>query len=285
MSLLLCTLQLIIVASTLMCSLCHEETSRLLLISFDGFRSDYLDIVRRNNGTTPNFDKLISGGVTVATPGVTNAFVTKTLPDHYTIVTGLYEEDHGMVANDFYDPVFKELYDPFKSKEIKWWAGTGVQKVVPLWVTNEDTDEDRASGVCMWWGCDVIGQTPQYFTPYDGEVPFIDRADDIVRWFTNQNKPINFGVLYMNEPDHTGHLYGPESTELVNKVMELDKNLGSLLRKLEQYPTLGGLNIIVTSDHGMEPVKGNIYLNEYIDSSLYLSYAGSPVRHIVPKSG
>ena len=35
---------------------------------------------------------------------MTNQFQTKTFPNHWTMVTGLYEETHGIVANQFYDP-------------------------------------------------------------------------------------------------------------------------------------------------------------------------------------
>ena len=33
-------------------------------------------------------------------------------------------------------------------------------------------------------------------------------------------------MLYFNEPDHSGHKYGPESSEVDNAVIEMDKLLG-----------------------------------------------------------
>ena len=58
-----------------------KYVNKLLLVSMDGFRWDYLD-----KFNTPNFDKFAKNGVRV--DYVNNSFVTKTFPNHYTIVTG-----------------------------------------------------------------------------------------------------------------------------------------------------------------------------------------------------
>jgi len=267
----------------------HEEAPKLLLISFDGFRWDYLMKARVLGKNTPTFDTLIYEGVSVRSPGITNAFITKTIPNHYTIVTGLYEEDHGVVANDFYDPYLGEafnIYDDAVATDIKWWNGTGITKVVPIWVTNEqEGGEHRASGVFMWPGSDVKGQRPTYYKSYNNSVAFNKRADEIVSWFVDKSKPINFGALYMPEPDHTGHIYGPDSKEIADKVEELDTNLGYLVQKLKDAQLFHGLNIIITSDHGMASVNKLINISDVLSHDLYTSHAGSPVKHIWPKRG
>jgi ectonucleotide pyrophosphatase/phosphodiesterase family member 5 len=266
-----------------------EEVPRLLLISFDGFRWDYLNIMRERGIATPTFERLISEGVSIRSPGLTNAFATKTIPDHYTLVTGLYEEDHGIIANDFYDPVFNEtfnIHNTATATDIKWWNGTSYRRVSPIWVTNEhENPQHRASGIYMWPGSEVKQQQPTYFKTFNNSVPFKERADKIVSWFTDVKRPINFGALYMPEPDGTGHAHGPMSTEVANKIAELDENMKYLLEKLEQVKLLHGLNIIFTSDHGMEDVNKTIYLSDFVNSSLYVSHGGTPVKHIWPKPG
>lgn len=52
----------------------------LLLVSFDGFRADYLQ-----RFPMPNLKRLYSQGVLVEQ--LTNIFLTKTFPNHYTLVT------------------------------------------------------------------------------------------------------------------------------------------------------------------------------------------------------
>ena len=54
---------------------------KVLLVSMDGFRWDYV-----NNVSTPNFDALAREGVKA--PYINNTFTTKTFPCHYSIATG-----------------------------------------------------------------------------------------------------------------------------------------------------------------------------------------------------
>lgn len=74
-----------------------EETKihskpKLLLISFDGFRWDYLQRLPKLN----NFSLIYENGM-IAKNGILNEFVTKTFPNHWSIVTGLHEESHGIL--------------------------------------------------------------------------------------------------------------------------------------------------------------------------------------------
>lgn len=62
------------------------------------------------------------------------SFPTYTFPNHYSIVTGLYPESHGIIANHFYDPTWNESYsihDPKTVTDGKWYGGD------PFWNTIE----------------------------------------------------------------------------------------------------------------------------------------------------
>jgi predicted AlkP superfamily pyrophosphatase or phosphodiesterase len=86
----------------------------LLLISFDGFRWDYPDIYK-----LPNFDSIFKRGVRVK--HIDNSFATVTFPSHFTMVTGLYEETHGIVANEIYDRTLKDFANKNTMNDTKWW--------------------------------------------------------------------------------------------------------------------------------------------------------------------
>lgn len=86
----------------------------LLLISFDGFRWDYPDIYK-----LPNFNLILKRGVRVK--HIDNSFATVTFPSHFTMITGLYEETHGIVANEIYDPILKEVATMGTMNDPKWW--------------------------------------------------------------------------------------------------------------------------------------------------------------------
>ena len=55
--------------------------AKVLLVSMDGFRWDYI-----NKAATPNFDRMAQEVVRVSY--ITSTFTTKTFPCHYSIATG-----------------------------------------------------------------------------------------------------------------------------------------------------------------------------------------------------
>ncbi|HEY3519830.1 MAG TPA: alkaline phosphatase family protein, partial [Rhodanobacteraceae bacterium] len=69
----------------------------LILVSIDGYRPDYLQ-----RGLSPNLEALADRGVRAQ--WMTPSFPTLTFPNHYTLVTGLYPDHHGIVANEMEDP-------------------------------------------------------------------------------------------------------------------------------------------------------------------------------------
>src|SRR5450432_1380277 len=68
------------------------EPPILILISFDGWRWDYID-----RAIVPNLKALAARGVRAK--ALIPSFPSLTFPNHYTIVTGLYPEHHGIVSN------------------------------------------------------------------------------------------------------------------------------------------------------------------------------------------
>ena len=56
---------------------------------------------------------------------------------------GLYEEDHGIINNKFYDPTYDDEYS--FDTDTKWYNSTE-----PIWVTAER--DGKKSGSYMWVG-------------------------------------------------------------------------------------------------------------------------------------
>ena len=80
----------------------HLEKPYVIMISLDGYRYDYT-----KKYDPPNIKRFMKRGFT---PKVYSGFPSKTFPNHYSIVTGLYAGNHGIVANSFYDPKRKQRY-------------------------------------------------------------------------------------------------------------------------------------------------------------------------------
>ncbi|KAK3774569.1 hypothetical protein RRG08_034999 [Elysia crispata] len=254
---------------------------KLLLISFDGFRWNYLQRTE-----TPNFDKFVKGGVS-AKYGIKDAFVTKTFPNHFTLVTGLWEESHGIVNNEMYDPDLNETFSPSntKAQTDPAWYSIGAE---PIWVTNQLEKLEGRSGVIMWigGGASIKWVNPSRFIPFNSSVQDHSKVDTIIEWFTDQY-PINLGLMYFMQPDYDGHMHGPESEEVTKRIAQLDEVVGYLLNQLEAKDLLKDMNIIITSDHGFSstPRENAINLNDFVEPTSYTLEGLTPIANIWPHEG
>lgn len=264
------------------------------MVSFDGFRHDYLDMMKDKGYKTPNFDYLIENGV--KTEYLKNVFITKTFPNHYTLVTGMYEESHGVISNNMFDPKYNETFSLQLSDNVsdtlnKWFTNDTVrldEGPEPIWVTNQKGTQysrPRTSGVVMWPGstAKVHGFLPTHLWPYNRSVSNEARVDKIIEWMT-ADIPINLGLLYFSEPDHTGHEFGPYSEEVKQVILTLDELLGYLISRLKEHELFTRSNIIITSDHGMQQINNITYMEDYVSSDLYDAYGGSPIFSVQPKA-
>ncbi|XP_060087269.1 bis(5'-adenosyl)-triphosphatase ENPP4 [Heteronotia binoei] len=252
----------------------HESTPRLLLVSFDGFRADYLKTY-----DLPYLQDFIKDGVLVE--HVTNAFITKTFPNHYSIVTGLYEETHGIVANAMFDAATKKNFSAFQHSDPFWW-----NEAIPIWVTNQ-WQENKTSAAAMWPGTDVRihNTTPHFFMKYQPSVHFTERLENIVRWLNSSDPLVTFATLYWEEPDASGHKYGPEDIKNMTSVLqEVDKLIGHLVKSLKVSKLWEEINVIITSDHGMAQCSQDrlIKLDLCIEPQAYTLIDKSPVAAILP---
>ncbi|XP_068431430.1 venom phosphodiesterase 1 [Clinocottus analis] len=216
----------------------------LLLVSLDGLRAEYLQTW---SALIPVLDKLKKCGTSA--PFMQAAFPSKTFPNHYTIVTGLYPESNGLIDNSMFDPVFNasfSLSGPEKDNPA-WYLGQ------PIWHTAKH--QGLKSGTFFWPGSDVKinGSFPDIYKPYNGKVPFEERVLTVLKWLQlpDDERP-DFYTLYLEEPDKSGHSYGPVSGGLIEAIQGVDKVIGQLMNGLKQIGLHRCLNMVIVADHGME---------------------------------
>ena len=228
----------------------------VVLVSLDGFRYDYAGKYGAKHLLALGAQGAIAG------QGMIPSYPSLTFPNHYTLVTGLYPEHHGIVANSFYDPARKQRYsynDPISNRDGSWYGGT------PLWVLAE---KQGMRSACFFWPgseAEIDGGRPSYYLNFDDHFPDEKRIDQVIAWLRlpAEQRP-HFITLYYSTVDHAGHQFGPDSPETATAVQHVDQLVGVLwadLAKL-QLP----IDLIVVSDHGMEREQG-----AWIDLS---SYAG-----------
>lgn len=248
----------------------------LLLVSFDGFRADYLQ-----RFPMPNLKLLHSQGVLVEQ--LTNVFITKTFPNHYSLVTGLYAESHGILASSMYDPVSHKHFSLVNDTDPMWWS-----EAQPLWITALDSGYKTAA--MMWPGSDVAinNRTATHFLPYDSDVTFKERLGNVTNWMLgNEKEPgVKFAALYWEEPDRSGHKFGPDNTTAMAEVLkEVDDNIGLLISELNRTGLWGRTNVLVTSDHGMAQCSADrlIRLDDCLHPDNYTLVDLTPVAALIPR--
>lgn len=214
----------------------------LILVSLDGWRWDY-----GAKTSAPNVWALAARGVRAN--GLIPSFPSKTFPNHYTLVTGLYPGHHGIVANSIRDPATGRMLTMGARNEVAdpmWWGGE------PLWNTLRRAGGKSAA--YFWPGSEapIGGHHPDYWMPYSDRVPNEERVDQVLKWLDlpPAERP-RFLTLYFNDVDSAGHAYGPNSQQVADAVQRLDGMVGRLLRGLERRNLQHEVNIVLTSDHGM----------------------------------
>jgi predicted AlkP superfamily pyrophosphatase or phosphodiesterase len=222
----------------------HEKSPYVILISFDGFRYDYVSKFK-----PPHFSRFIEQGASAE--AMIPSFPSKTFPNHYTLVTGLYPGNHGLVDNDFYDVTTKKRYEIRNQKAVAdpvFYGGT------PLWQLAQQQGMKSAS--FFWVGSEVAiqGRYPDYYVKYDDAFPNEKRIDQVVDWLKLPvaDRP-HFISLYFSLVDHVGHDTGPDSEELKRSVLTADSLVGGLMDKLKTVDL--PVNVLIVSDHGMLNMK------------------------------
>ncbi|RWR99884.1 ectonucleotide pyrophosphatase/phosphodiesterase family member 5-like protein [Dinothrombium tinctorium] len=216
-----------------------------------------------------------------------STFTTKTFPNHYSIVTGYYQETHGIVNNQIFDPLFNETFT-LATRGSKWWDN-GLS--IPIWVANQMIagSHKRYSFVSMWPGSweRIHGQKPYYLEPYNKTSNWNARIDRMIKLMLDKQRPANLAVLYFDEPDSTSHYYGPFSNQTRQQIRRADSLINYLLKKLKKANLSSKTNIIILSDHGMAevPFEKMIDLNKISDTSLYRVYGSAPVLNVLANEG
>jgi len=237
----------------------QADPPTLILVSFDGFRWDFMDRV-----PTPALDRLAAAGVRAER--LIPSFPTKTFPNHYTVATGLYPEHHGIISNSIRDPELEErfaLRNRSAVQDARWWHGE------PIWRTAQR--QGRIAAPYFWPGSEapIGGQHAAYWQAYDGSVTHEERVDRVLGLLDLPagERPA-FATVYFSDVDDAAHRHGPEDLERVDAaVARVDASLGRLIGGLEERGLWGRVHLVVISDHGMigTPPEQLIVLDDYVD--------------------
>ncbi len=216
-----------------------------VIISLDGLRWDYLDAY-----DVPFLNQMAREGVKAV---MQPSFPSKTFPNHYTLATGLTPDHHGIIANTFWDRekgVEFSLSNKVTRADGKYYGGD------PVWLTAKRQGVKTAA--VFWVGSDVAvqGDHPTYWRDYQTQqLDFPGRVDEIIRLLSMPEKDRPHLVMaYFEEPDRSGHNYGPMNRMTRRAMEDLDLLLSKMWARIQLLPIADKVNLIITGDHGMTSV-------------------------------
>jgi len=230
----------------------------VILLSLDGWRWDY-----HTKTALPHLQRLIDGGVRAE--ALIPAFPSKTFPNHYSIVTGLYPGHHGVLGNNMVDATIGRrfaLWDREQVGNAAWWGGE------PLWVTV--TRQRRLAGALFWPGSEAAigGVRPAEWALYDETLSNDRRVDRLLGWLDRpvERRPVLL-LTYFSDADDAGHRFGPDSPQLIAALQRVDRAIGRLMAGLDRRHLTDQVNVVLVSDHGMTAASRDrvIVLSDYLD--------------------
>ena len=237
-----------------------RDTGIVVLVSIDGLPASML-----GNGMLPTLNRIADEGVRAE--WMNASYPTLTFPNHYTLVTGLRPDHHGIVHNNMLD----EHLGRFVSKEDsandgRWWGGE------PIWTTLQK--QGGIAATMFWPGsrAEIGGQRPRYSRVFDKTVTANARVDQILTWLDlPQRQRPQLYTLYFDQYDVAAHIAGARSRLAMASLREIDTALARLRDGLSARGYADKTALIVVSDHGMADVRqaNSVLLDDMLDVAHY----------------
>jgi predicted AlkP superfamily pyrophosphatase or phosphodiesterase len=249
----------------------------VILISLDGWRWDYAQ-----KYSAPTLARLTRQGVSAT---LIPSFPSKTFPNHYTIVTGLYPGHHGVVGNTVKDPPTGRRLSMSNRQEVQdplWWGGE------PIWVSAQR--EGQTAAPLFWPGSEapILGQRARFWEAFDEKVSPTARVDRLLAWLDlpAAERP-TFLTAYFSDVDGAGHDSGPESRAVADAVRRVDRYLDRLMRGLARRRLDNQVNVVIVSDHGMAESNMSrvIVLDDYVSLDGVDAIDVNPTIGLFPPAG
>lgn len=251
-------------------------SNQVILVSIDGLPASML-----GDGTMPTLDRLAAGGVRAE--WMNPSYPTLTFPNHYTLVTGLRPDHHGIVHNNMLDASLGRFISKDSSADDgRWWGGE------PIWATLQK--QGGIAATMFWPGsrAQIAGERPRYSRAFDKTVSPAARVAQVLAWLDlpPAQRP-RLITLYFDQYDIAAHEASTDASTALAALREIDAELAILQDGLRARGLEHDTDLIVLSDHGMADVpRENLrFLDDRLDASSYDIIWWGTFIGIAPKPG
>lgn len=265
---------------------------KLIVFSADAMVTEDLEYLM----TLPNFKKYLSGCSMVK--HVRSIYPTITYPCHTTMITGVYPEKHGIIANapslpavsprpwnwDYHarkwkTDIFTKAKEAGYTTAAVFWPVTGnhpaIDYLIDEYWKQDEQDTLRAAWKRMGSSEEMLDVVERNMKQVqirkhpESEWFIMDAVCDILR---NYNPDLLF--LHPANIDAYRHQTGVFNEQVRRGVEETDEWIGRIMNILEEMGQLEQTNFVLTSDHGQIETKRIIHPNVILaDAGLIRKHA------------
>jgi predicted AlkP superfamily pyrophosphatase or phosphodiesterase len=254
----------------------QQSPHAVLLVSIDGLPADM-----PGSGRMPTLDAIAREGAQAE--WVNPSYPTLTFPNHYTLVTGLRPDRHGIVHNNMRDPELgRYVSKDASARDGRWYGGE------PIWATLQR--QDGIAATMFWPGseAEIAGQRPRHSRAFDGALPVQARVQQVLDWLDlpPARRP-RLVTLYLEQYDVAAHAAGMHSEQAMQALATLDAGLAQLRAGLRARGLEDDVDLIVLSDHGMADVRGEDirYIDDLVPADAIEPEYGGQLMGFAPRPG
>ncbi len=261
----------------------HAATKKVIVISIDGLRGTTLASLSTRNLQTPNLNEFANAGA--LSDGLLGVYPTVTYPSHTTLVTGVTPDQHGILGNLMFDPEHEldaawywyaqqiqrpTLYTIAKDKGLTtasvFWPVTVAARID--YNFPEYREPDTEESLLLYGGLCTQGLFAAYEKathPLKAEHIDDDARASMANYLIATYQP-DLLFIHFADVDHQEHLHGPDSTESLKSVENVDRLIGLIRQQVKTSEPNAQVDFIIVSDHGFRPVEKQFSPNAVLTS-------------------
>ncbi|MEI9977422.1 MAG: alkaline phosphatase family protein [Edaphobacter sp.] len=253
----------------------HAATKKVIVISIDGLRGTTLASLSTRNLQTPNLNEFANAGA--LSDGLLGVYPTVTYPSHTTLVTGVTPDQHGILGNLMFDPEHEldaawywyaqqiqrpTLYTIAKDKGLTtasvFWPVTVAARID--YNFPEYREPDTEESLLLYGGLCTQGLFAAYEKathPLKAEHIDDDARASMANYLIATYQP-DLLFIHFADVDHQEHLHGPDSTESLKSVENVDRLIGLIRQQVKTSEPNAQVDFIIVSRPRLPPRRKTV---------------------------
>ncbi|CAI5453348.1 unnamed protein product [Caenorhabditis angaria] len=215
----------------------------LVILSLDGFAADYL-----NYNIVQTFDHIAACGA--KSSRMYPVYPSLTYPNHFSIVTGLHPQNHGIIDEKIYDQESKEFVDVRNASMVGKFLNSSAEMI---WNKYKKVENQQMKiKIFGWPGIDESSVDAEEFENPQPNEKLRGKLLKIVELL----KQAATGLILAHHSDlerigYSSFMKNGKIDRVKKELENIDEDLDYFMKKLREADILDCVNLVIVSDHDM----------------------------------